>query len=220
MKYLILLPLSWLFSLLALLLAPILPIFAEPRMGKVNNADKEAIGPRLPKWLSWFDTPDNSLYGDQGHEERWKYAHSYLQMVVWLFRNPAYGFEWNGPLAANIKPEDVVEVSGNPWIKNRDNPVAGWYFCTVGDFWNYKLILPGYLGRLLFFSVLMSILIVSTLLAPSWLIVAPMAALFTTKDLAFMGEFGWKLQPWAQGRPYGDKAMFVFSLRLTAFNKS
>lgn len=57
----------------------------------------------------------------------------------------------------------------------------GWYFCTVGDYWNYKII------------------------KPLW------------GDLAFMPEFGWKLQGFAQGRETEGRAMHVFSLRLTAF---
>jgi hypothetical protein len=62
--------------------------------------------------------------------------------VAWLFRNPAYGFEWDGPLAATIHSYDKVTTSGNAWIKNRHNAVAGYYFCTVGSYWNYKLIKP------------------------------------------------------------------------------
>ena len=168
-RYLLLLPASLAMTLLALLLAPVLPLFAD-RNGW------------LPWRLSWFQTPDNSLWGDEGHIVRWGGRRSYWRMVAWLLRNPAYGFEWDGPLAARCAPLSVVKVWGNPWIKNRTAAIAGWYFCRVGPYWNFKAVIP----------------------------------LFG--DLAFMPEFGWKLQELAQGRKINGKAMYVFSLRLTAFN--
>lgn len=81
------------FLLLAMLLAPLLPAFSVVRWGKLDNNNAEGIGPRLPLWLAWFDTPDNSLSGDYG----WSHAHpktTYFDMVRWLWRNPAYGFAW------------------------------------------------------------------------------------------------------------------------------
>jgi hypothetical protein len=140
----------------------------------------------LPKWLWWFQTPDNWLYGDDGHMQRWGMGvfakeGTYWQMVSWLFRNPAYGFEWDGPLAATTTSDMPVVVHGDPWIKNRQDAKEGAYFCRVGPYWNYKLIIH------------------------------------LRDDLAFMLEFGWKLQGYAQGRESSGKAMFVFSPRLTAF---
>jgi hypothetical protein len=169
-RYLAYLPVSIAATLVAYLLAPVLPLFAN-RLGW------------LPHWLWWLQTPDNPLYGDDGHLARWGYAMSYAQMIAWLFRNPAYGFEWDGPLAANVSTSDKVTINGNPLIKNRTNAIAGWYFCTVGDYWNFKAVIP------------------------LW------------RDLAFMSEFGWKLQEFAQCKPYTGKAMYVFSLRFTAFHK-
>ena len=77
---------------LALIIHPILPLFKEVRLGKSNNANAELEEPRLPKWLSWFDTPDNSLLGD----ENWKNNHSgnHWSMAAWLYRNTLYGFKW------------------------------------------------------------------------------------------------------------------------------
>lgn len=169
MIYFLLLPASLAMTLLAYVLAPVLPLFS--------------MRGWLVRELWWFQTPDNSLYGDQGHEERWGFAHSYAQMVAWLFRNPAYGFEWNGPLAASITRDDhLTDLSGDPWIKNRANAKAGSYLCRVGDYWNYKLIKPIF------------------------------------GDTALMAEFGWKLQGYAQGREVEGKAMYVCSIRFTAFN--
>ena len=62
----------WLFYLLALvvmtivawIVTPILPAFAKPRLGPIDNNHGQAVEPRLPLWLAWFDTPDNSLLGE------------------------------------------------------------------------------------------------------------------------------------------------------------
>jgi hypothetical protein len=170
MAYFFLLPISILVTLLAYLLAPVTALFVR----------KDGT---LPYPLSYLGTTDNSNWGDEGHEVRWKFEHSYMQACAWLFRNPAYGFEWDGPLAAKVQKNTPVSLKGNPQIKNRTNAVAGWYFCTVGDYWNFKAVIP------------------------LW------------GDLAFMPEFGWKLQEFAQGKPYTGKAMYVFSLRFTAFHK-
>jgi hypothetical protein len=77
----------------AALLTPFLPMFASIRVGGINNDDHQGAGLRLPLWLSWFDTPDNALTGDEAFEA----AHpmgTYWDMVTWLYRNPLYGFKW------------------------------------------------------------------------------------------------------------------------------
>lgn len=171
LRWILLLPASIAATLGAWLLAPVLPLCADR-------------GGWLPGWLWWFQTPDNPLYGDAGHLERWSYGMSYWQMVAWLLRNPAYGFEWDGPLAARIAEGDAVRTWGDPRIKNRAGARAGWYLCRVGPWWNFRSIM--HLGG----------------------------------DLCLMVEAGWKLQPWAQGRAASGKAMYVFSVRLAAFNQS
>lgn len=57
----------------------------------------------LPKWLNWFQTPDNSL--DAGWKVQGNYGDYltsgaaptgftlYTYRVYWLWRNPAYGFD-------------------------------------------------------------------------------------------------------------------------------
>lgn len=76
----------------AVLLAPVLPLFAVERLGRSDNNKYLRVEPRLPLWLAWFDTPDNSLRGDA----RWDREHTfgYLSMVGWLLRNRVYGFNW------------------------------------------------------------------------------------------------------------------------------
>lgn len=128
-----------LFTIFALMTCWLWPVFAELELGPTDNGNSIAIGPRLPEFLSWLMTPDNSLLGDNGHKARWAGRSRYLQMTAWLFRNPAYGFGIT-VCGAKITPDMPVTVSGNPHIKNRDNGVAGEYVCTVGPYWNHKRI--------------------------------------------------------------------------------
>lgn len=86
LKWVAMLPVSILVTVLGIVLCPILPLFAKDGW--------------LPKWLFWFQTPDNSLYGDDG----WKYEHwqwryklpeliaTYIGEFGWLLRNPGQGF--------------------------------------------------------------------------------------------------------------------------------
>ena len=84
LKWLALMPASFIMAIIGRLLAPILPFFV----------DKETH--RLPNWLSWFATDDNDADGDQGHRERWPGTDSwstYKRRVAWLLRNVCYGFD-------------------------------------------------------------------------------------------------------------------------------
>ena len=86
LKWLAMVPVSIVLTVVAVILAPILPIFAKDGW--------------LPSWLSWFQTPDNSLDGDDGWKtEHWQWRYklpaslaTYVGRVGWLLRNPAYGF--------------------------------------------------------------------------------------------------------------------------------
>lgn len=77
-------------TILTFPLAFILALLKEDKEGWLDNGTKWGVGPRLFKWLSWFQTPDNSLDGDHGWEE--KHSHSWWSRVQWLWRNPFYGF--------------------------------------------------------------------------------------------------------------------------------
>jgi len=89
--YPILVLLNILGTILTFPLALILPLFATKQMGWVNNATEQAIGPRLPKWLSWFQTWDNSLDGDKTFQQLFP-EKNWWTRVHWLWRNPFYGF--------------------------------------------------------------------------------------------------------------------------------
>lgn len=127
------------FNTAAILLAPLLPLLASPRLGPADNGNAFLVEPRLPGWLSWFMTPDNSLWGDNGHKERWSNAGSYAQTVAWLWRNPAYGFELD-VLGARLRSGDMVYSQGDPWIKNRNGGRAGWLRVSVGGYFCYKRV--------------------------------------------------------------------------------
>ena len=71
-------------------LAFILPIFSKGEYGWINNATAKATEPRLFSWLSWFQTPDNSLWGDDGFKVN--FPPCWWSEVHWLWRNPFYGF--------------------------------------------------------------------------------------------------------------------------------
>lgn len=131
-RYLFLLCIYIPFYLLAMLLAPILPLFAELRGGPTDNNNWFGVEPRLPTWLSWFDTSyDNSLWGDHGWRTKHcpKYWQSYLGMVLWLWRNPAAGFCWK-VLARESLLDDQYEVSdsGNGLAVDKGQGKYGWYF--------------------------------------------------------------------------------------------
>ena len=145
----------------------------------------------LPRWLSWFQTPDNSLEGDAGWQnEHWQWRKKlpdlfciYVGYMGWLLRNRAYGFKWS-VLAAKVV-QDALRYEGDLSIKNRDDAKAGWFRVWMESYWQYKRIwqIPG-------------------------------------QQRCVMLNFGWQLDNYVTDptlyltRP---KALFMFSPRITAF---
>lgn len=93
--------------------APVVALFA------TKNANGEYW---LPKYLWYFQTPDNPLNGDRGfkNEHRWflndKDVDSnkfkvYANHVLWLYRNCMYGFAIS-VLGCTIKEGSIYSVSG------------------------------------------------------------------------------------------------------------
>lgn len=111
-------------TLLGLILAPILPLFASHEYGWCDNHSHQDFEPRLPKWLSWFMTPDNSLWGDATFITI--NGTTYWSMVKWLWRNPAYSFA----LRYLDAPYETT-VYGDKTIKDNDNAKEGWCFVTA-----------------------------------------------------------------------------------------
>lgn len=130
-------------QLFAYLITPLLPLFAVMREGPIDNANGWAVGPRLPLWLSWFDTPDNSLHGDGNWAD--KYQGSSLAMIGWLYRNSLYGFKWS-VLAAPMTGEKVTRTG--PIQLDYHTKQFGVQRYTMGKYWQYKCVKP-FMGKIL-----------------------------------------------------------------------
>ena len=144
-KYLLLLPLDMLMTVLGLVLAPILPLFAT----------HEA---KLPKLLSWFDTYDNTLDGDDG----WKYEHLlflnckgdsldslriYLKRVCWLLRNTAYTFS-RDVAGVSVSSNDKIVWKGTQNVGNR--PLQeGMCFATCNNRFMFYYVKKTFKGKCL-----------------------------------------------------------------------
>ena len=131
--YLILVPISLLLTLIAVIIAPILPLLAKPLMGWCDNHSYEAIEPRLPSWLSWFQTPDNSLDGDATFKSL--NPPSYWSKVKWLWRNPCYAFA----LRYLTNPYYTF-VKGDKTIKDNDNAKEGWCIVQANGLFQFVLV--------------------------------------------------------------------------------
>lgn len=118
-KYFLLWPLDTAMTIIAFILSPVLPFFAIENNGM----------PKLPKWLSWFDTPDNSLNGDLGHLNRHLKSSLWWQRTCWLARNRAYNFSIDA-IGTTVYVLDTVIDEGDPLVSNR--PIhSGWFKQTV-----------------------------------------------------------------------------------------
>jgi hypothetical protein len=133
--WIVLVPVSLVITLLAVILAPVLPLFASDKMGPCDNNGHECVGPRLPKWLSWFQTPDNSLYGDAGFIA--DNGQSYWSQVKWIWRNPGYGFG-----VKYLTAPYNTTISGDPSIKDNDNARAGWCCVNSNGLFQLRLVVP------------------------------------------------------------------------------
>lgn len=138
------------FATLNLILAPVLPLFREWRLGPVDNANAYRVEPRLPWWLTWFDTSDNSLYGDGG----WKNEHckaydSYFGMVRWLWRNGGHNFNYKvlGCRTGVLHRRDGCYFTYNDegfWLYRRFIPLAYEVW-----FWKWRVASVGIAGKYL-----------------------------------------------------------------------
>lgn len=134
-RYILYFPLKILMFFVALLLAPVLPIFASLQQGKTNNGNATGIEPRLPTWLSWFMTPYNSLWGDKG----WQTIHcpvykSYFGKVKWLWRNPVYGFSWSVLAYRMIDTVTfITKHSGSGLSIDKSKQYSGWFYIKASN---------------------------------------------------------------------------------------
>lgn len=131
--YLLLVPISLIITLLALIISPILPLFATEQDGWLDNHAKWGPGPRLPTWLNWFQTPDNSLDGDATFERL--NGTGYWPKVKWLCRNPAYAFALR-----YLVPQYITSVAGDKTIKDNDNAKEGWCLVHTNGLFQFTLV--------------------------------------------------------------------------------
>jgi hypothetical protein len=135
--YLILVPISLVLTLLAVILAPVLPLFTVQKLWWCDNHSFQAIGPVLPSWLNWFMTPDNTLDGDATFQKL--NGISYWSKIKWLWRNPAYSFALR-----YLSAPYETEVFGDPTIKDNDNAKAGWCMVHANGLFQFTWI--AYIG--------------------------------------------------------------------------
>lgn len=135
LRYAFMVPISLVITLIAMIIAPILPLFASIKDGPFDNGGGYGPGPWLPKWLNWFQTPDNNLWGD--HTFQTLHGHTYWAQVLWLWRNPAYsyGIQYIDGLAPAV-------WSGDREIKDNDNAKAGHLLVKAAGLFQYVLIVP------------------------------------------------------------------------------
>jgi len=124
-----------LMTLIAVIFAPILPVFSTQQDGWLDNHSIWGIGPRLPKWLNLFMTPDNSLDGDATFQAI--NGRSYWSKVKWLWRNPAYSV-----CLRYLTNPYKTQVWGDKTIKDNDNAKAGWCFVTANGLFQFTWIAP------------------------------------------------------------------------------
>lgn len=142
-KYTVLAVMSLLITILAFVIAPLLPLFASTREGQLDNATQYGLGRRLPTWLNWFMTSDNSLEGDGGWKtEHWQWRFKlpnalalYVGEVGWLWRNPAYSFAM-----LDIDGTKTLESSGDNSIKDNDNAKEGKLFVKTQNVFQYVYV--------------------------------------------------------------------------------
>ena len=131
--YLVLVPISLITTLIAVITAPIMPLFASQIDGWLLNHSIWGIGPRLPTWLNWFMTPDNSLDGDETFQQI--NGRSYWSKVKWLWRNPAYSFALR-----YVNFPYFTKSYGDISIKDNDNAKEGWCLVNANGLFQFRLV--------------------------------------------------------------------------------
>jgi hypothetical protein len=131
--YLAIVPVSLLLTFIAVILAPVLPLFGVHKDWWLDNHSKRSIGFVLPTWLNWFNTPDNDLYGDATFQQI--NGINYWSMVKWLWRNPAYSFA-----IRYLTEPYCTKVQGDKTIKDNDNAKKGWCLVHANGLFQFTLV--------------------------------------------------------------------------------
>jgi hypothetical protein len=142
--YLFLVPISLVLTLLAIILAPVMVLFKIEKLWWCDNHSYQAIGPVLPSWLNWFNTPDNTLDGDATFQNLFP-EKNYFSHVHWLWRNPAYSFALK-----YITAPYTTTIKGDPTIKDNDHAKAGWCLVTSNGLFQFRWVKPIGFSRCLY----------------------------------------------------------------------
>lgn len=136
-------------------LAFVVVLFKSDKEGWLDNGTKWGVGPRLANWLSWFQTPDNSLDGDAGFDAI--HHHSWWSRVQWLWRNPFYGFAvktFDGSTGMSYSGDLDCSPTKPGYILVKGHGLFQWVYykklgskCLYLNFgWNIKaLVEPGFI---------------------------------------------------------------------------
>ena len=99
----------------------------------------------LPWWLKYYQTQDNPIWGDQSfHDKQMAWTKSpYLRSVFWLWRNPAYGFDYY-VLGIVINSSYAYSDYGDPSTSN--TPMhSGWYVRVLDNhfttYWQLYIVI-------------------------------------------------------------------------------
>ena len=144
--YLALVPISLLTTLIGLVLAPVMVLFKQDKLWWCDNHSYQAIGPVLPTWINWFNTPDNTLDGDATFQAN--NPPSYWSKVKWLWRNPAYSFALR-----YLSSPYTTSVAGDPTIKDNDNAKAGWCLVHANGLFQFTLVAPIGFSRCIYINL-------------------------------------------------------------------
>ena len=145
---------KWFVFALVSLAAKVINYFLAPFVVPFASADGW-----LPNWLSWFQTPDNSLDGDGGwrnehmpfKNERNKFQR-WVNRTGWLRRNSMYGFKID-VLGFDLNEPFNYLYRGNQNVSDR--PYApGWVYRAINtmdgrETFQFYLILPTFPGKCL-----------------------------------------------------------------------
>ena len=114
-------------TLLAFVLAPILPLLMN------EQGD-------LPWQLRWFQPSDNKLFGDASWANDHPTWDVYRLAMTYQWRNPAQGFDqW---IRANVAEQTPWVCRGNIMIQDGAQGVGGWYLITANSYFHFSFVLP------------------------------------------------------------------------------
>ena len=116
-----------LFTLSAVLFSPIIALFVD----KYGN---------LPRWLKWYETPDNPCWGAPFWHEKHPGYSIYWLCVTWIARNPGQGFDQ--VLSVQTVPYALIKIRGNLDLNDQVPVRGGWFLLTGGGVFQFAAIIP------------------------------------------------------------------------------